>query len=146
MVALVPEAESNEVKAFFANLGLSEEFQQQAVEQMKTDKQKWADFIMKYELGLNKPDPQRAKKSAFNIGLAYVAGGIIPLSPYFFTADAVTAFKFSAVLTLIALFIFGYIKSRVTGVQPLEGAIRVTLIGAIAAACAFGIAKLIVGA
>ena len=142
---LVPEAEKNELKAFFANLGLSEEVQLQAVEQMTTDKQKWVDFMMKYELGLNKPDPKRARKSACNIGISYVVGGIIPLSPYFFTADPMTGLKYSATITLVCLFIFGYIKSKVTGLSPLEGAIRVTLIGAVAAACAFGIAKLIGG-
>lgn len=144
-VELVPEFEKNEVKTFFANLGLSEEVQQQAVEQMTTDKQKWVDFMMKYELGLNKPDPKRARKSAFNIGISYVVGGIIPLSPYFFTADAMTGLKYSATITLACLFVFGYMKSKVTGLRPLEGAIRVTLIGAAAAACAFGIAKLIGG-
>jgi predicted membrane protein (TIGR00267 family) len=141
----VPEVEKNEVKVFFANLGLSEEVQQQAVEQMTADKEKWVNFMMKYELGLNKPDPKRARKSAFNIGLSYVVGGIIPLSPYFFVSDTITGLKFSAVITLICLFVFGYFKSKVTGVHPLGGAVRVTVIGAIAAACAFGIAKLIAG-
>ena len=142
---LVPEVEKNEVRAFYSNLGLSDEVQQQAVDEMTIDKKKWADFVTKYELGLRNPDPQRAKKRALNIGISYVAGGIIPISPYFFASDAVTALKFSAAITLLCLFIFGYVKSKVTGMRPLEGALRVTLIGAAAAACAFGIAKLIGG-
>ena len=140
----LPEREREEVRIFFANLGLSEELQEQAVAEMTKDKEKWVDFMMKYELGLDKPDPARARKSALNIGLSYIAGGIIPLSPYFFMEDGITGLKLSALITLISLFVFGYFKSRITGVAPWEGAIRVTLIGAVAAACAFGIARLIV--
>jgi VIT1/CCC1 family predicted Fe2+/Mn2+ transporter len=142
-VEAVPEKEKEEVKDFFANLGLSEEVQTQAVEEMTRDKAKWVDFMMKYELGLDKPDPKRARKSAFNIGISYVVGGIIPLSPYFFAADGISGLKISAVITLICLFIFGFFKSKMTGVNPWGGALRVTLIGAAAAGCAFGVAKLI---
>src|SRR6187399_2917414 len=85
-VELMPEKE--EVREFFENLGLSSAIQQQAVEEIARDKQKWVDFMMKYELGLDKPDPKRATKSALNIGLSYIAGGIIPLCPYFFIADS----------------------------------------------------------
>ncbi|HSC40457.1 MAG TPA: VIT1/CCC1 transporter family protein [Chitinophagaceae bacterium] len=144
-VEAVPHKEKEEVKEFFANLGLSEMVQQQAVEEMTKDKVKWVDFMMKYELGLDKPDPRRARKSAFNIGLSYIVGGIIPLSPYFFAHDGLTGLKISAVITLICLFIFGYFKSRMTGINPWAGALRVALIGAAAAGCAFGIAKLIEG-
>ena len=142
-VERVPDVEKQEVKDFFANLGLSEEVQQQAVDEMTNDKEKWVDFMMKYELGLSKPDPLRARKSAFNIGLSYVVGGIIPLSPYFFVSNGITGLKISSAITLVCLFTFGYLKSKVTGVNALAGAIRVTFIGAVAAACAFGIAKLI---
>ncbi len=112
---------------------------------MTKDKEKWVNFMMKYELGLDKPDQKRAAKSAFNIGVSYVIGGIIPLSPYFFVPDGITGLKYSLVITLFCLFVFGYFKSRITGVNPWAGAIRVTLIGALAAACAFSIAKLIEG-
>ena len=106
------------------------------------DKHRWVDFMMKYELGLEKPDPKRATKSALNIGLSYIAGGIIPLSPYFFIASSAEALKYSVVATLICLFVFGFFKSKITGVNPWWGALRVTLIGAMAAAAAFGVAKL----
>ncbi|HVU53588.1 MAG TPA: VIT1/CCC1 transporter family protein [Puia sp.] len=139
----VPDKEKEEVKEFFSNLGLSEDVQEQAVEEMTRDKDKWVDFMMKYELGLDKPDPQRARKSAFNIGLSYIVGGLIPLSPYFFVHDGITGLKISAVITLICLFIFGYFKSRITGVNPLAGAIRVMIIGALAAGCAFAVARAI---
>jgi vacuolar iron transporter family protein len=142
-VERVPQKEKEEVKEFFFNLGLSEEVQQQAVEEMTKDKEKWVDFMMKYELGLDKPDSKRARKSAFNIGVSYIIGGIIPLSPYFFVHDGLSGLKISAVITLICLFVFGFFKSKITGVNPWTGALRVTLIGAAAAACAFGIAKII---
>lgn len=142
-VERVPHREKEEVKEFFANLGLSEDVQQQAVEEMTKDKEKWVDFMMKYELGLDKPDPKRARKSAFNIGLSYIVGGLVPLLPYFFTDTALHGLQYSVVVTVICLFIFGYLKSRFTGVNPWAGAIRVTLIGAVAAGCAFGVAKLI---
>jgi len=115
------------------------------VEEMTKDKVKWVDFMMKYELGLDKPDPRRARKSAFNIGLSYIVGGIIPLSPYFFVPDGLTGLKISAVITLICLFVFGYFKSKMTGQPALSGALKVVVIGALAAGAAFGMAKLING-
>jgi vacuolar iron transporter family protein len=134
--------EIEETQEFFANIGLSTALQKQATEEIAQDKDRWVDFMMKYELGLEKPDPKRASKSALNIGLSYIAGGIIPLSPYFFIASSAEALKISVVLTLICLFIFGFFKSKITGVNPFLGALRVTLIGAAAAAAAFGVAKL----
>ncbi len=133
--------EIEETKAFFASIGLSEAVQEQATKEISQDKERWVDFMMKYELGLDKPDPKRATKSALNIGISYIVGGIIPLTPYFFLDDQLTALKYSAVATLICLFIFGYLKSKATGVNPLAGALRVTIIGAVAAAAAFGVAR-----
>jgi vacuolar iron transporter family protein len=134
--------EIEETKEFFANIGLSAQLQQQATDEIAQDKDRWVDFMMKYELGLEKPDPKRATKSALNIGLSYIAGGIIPLSPYFFINDSTEALKISVIATLACLFIFGFFKSKITGINPLWGALRVTLIGAMAAAAAFGVAKL----
>ncbi len=142
-VETVPHIEKQEIKDFFSSLGLSEEIQNKAVEEVTRDKEKWVELMMKYELGLDKPDPMRARKSAFNIGMSYIVGGLIPLSPYFFVADGITGLKISAVITLVCLFVFGYFKSRVTGVNAWTGALRVMIIGAIAAGCAFGIARLI---
>jgi VIT1/CCC1 family predicted Fe2+/Mn2+ transporter len=139
-VEKVPEMEKKEVKDFFENLGLSEEVQLKATEEISKDKKQWVDFMMKFELGLAKPDPKRATKSALNIGLSYAVGGIIPLSPYFFIDDSREALKFSVVATLICLFIFGYFKSKITGIPAFSGALKVMLIGALAAAAAFGVA------
>lgn len=142
-VERVPDRERDEVREFFSHLGLSQDVQDKAVEEMTRDKDKWVDFMMKYELGLDKPDPQRARKSAFNIGASYVVGGLIPLSPYFFVSDGLQGLKISALITLCCLFIFGYFKSKLTGVHPLGGALRVMVIGALAAGCAFAVARLI---
>lgn len=109
---------------------------------MAKDKDKWVEFMMKFELGLEKPDTQRAWKSGVTIALAYVAGGLIPLLPYAFTDIPTVGLSYSAVATLICLFVFGYFKSKVTGQNPWKGAVKVMFIGAIAAAAAFFVAKL----
>jgi vacuolar iron transporter family protein len=142
-VERVPEIEKNEVKEFFENIGLSEELQVKATEEISKDKKQWVDFMMKFELGLDKPDPKRATKSALNIGISYAVGGIIPLSPYFFLEDSKEALKFSVIATLICLFVFGYFKSKITGVPVLSGALKVMFIGALAAAAAYGVAMLL---
>jgi VIT1/CCC1 family predicted Fe2+/Mn2+ transporter len=144
-IETLPEVEREEVRVFFEGLGLSRAVQEEAVVELIKDKDRWADFMMKHELGLEKPDPKRAGKSAFNIGASYIVGGLIPLSPYFFVDNGLEGLKLSAIVTLACLFIFGYFKSKLTGTPPLQGAIKVAVIGAIAAGCAFGIAKLIGG-
>lgn len=141
-VERIPEMEKQEVKDFFQSLGLSEELQNNATEEIAKDKKQWVEFMMKFELGLDKPDPKRARNSALNIGVSYIAGGIIPLSPYFFLHDSKEALKFSIVATLICLFVFGYFKSKITGVPVLSGALKVMLIGALAAGAAYGVALL----
>src|SRR6476661_2620887 len=131
------DREIAETKEFFASIGLSNELQEQATQEVASDRKQWVEFMMKYELGLDKPDPRRATKSALNIGISYIVGGIIPLSPYIFIADSFTALHYSVIATLVCLFVFGFFKSKMTGVNPWWGAVRVTLIGAIAAAAAF---------
>jgi predicted membrane protein (TIGR00267 family) len=144
-VERVPEQEKAEVKEVFAGFGLSDALQTQIADEMAKDKDKWVDFMMRYELGLEKPLANRATQSAITIGLSYIVGGIIPLSPYFFAGKTQTALGYSCIITLICLFIFGYFKSRVTGQPPIAGAFKVLVIGAIAAGAAFGLAKLING-
>jgi vacuolar iron transporter family protein len=137
----LPEKEKEEVRNVFAQYGLNETTQNIIAEELAKDKDKWVDFMMKYELGLEKPDVNRARNSAATIGISYIVGGLIPLSAYFFTQTPVRGLLISALLTIICLFFFGYFKSRVTGQPPLKGAIKVTLIGIAAAAAAFFVAK-----
>ncbi len=141
-VERVPETEKEEVKEVFASYGLDENAQNLVVEALSKDKDKWVDFMMKFELGLEKPDINRARNSGLTIGISYIVGGIIPLSPYFFVKDVHEALNYSVLVTLITLFIFGYFKSVVTGQNPISGAFKVLLIGALAAGAAFYVAKL----
>jgi vacuolar iron transporter family protein len=140
-VARVPEREKAEVREVLADYGLSEAVQLQFVDELARNTDKWVDFMMKFELGLEKPDPNQATKSAITIGGAYILGGMVPLSPYFFTQLPADGLLFSCLTTLLVLFIFGYVKSRATGQPPLAGAVKVTLIGATAAAAAYFVAK-----
>ena len=144
-VERVPEEEKREVMEVFADFGLSVALQQQVADEMAKDKHKWVDFMMRYELGLEEPLANRATQSAITIGASYVVGGIIPLSPYFFTPSSQMALYYSCGVTMICLFIFGYFKSKVTGQPAFSGAIKVLFIGALAAAAAFIMAKLING-
>ncbi|HTE02092.1 MAG TPA: VIT1/CCC1 transporter family protein [Mucilaginibacter sp.] len=144
-VERVPEQEKMEVKEVFAGFGLSVQLQNDVADEMAKDKDKWVDFMMRYELGLEKPEAGRASKSAFTIGLSYIIGGIIPLSPYFFIADSQKALYYSCAITLVCLFVFGYFKSKVTGQPPFAGALKVLIIGTLAAVAAFVMAKLISG-
>jgi predicted membrane protein (TIGR00267 family) len=142
-VERVPQQEKQEVMEVFADFGLSAHLQQAVADEMEKDKDKWVDFMMKYELGLDKPDPNRATRSAITIGVSYIIGGIIPLSPYFFMHDTQQALMYSCGITLLALFIFGYFKSKLTGQSPVSGGIKVVVIGALAAGAAFVLARLI---
>ncbi|MDB5240364.1 MAG: protein of unknown function transrane [Spirosoma sp.] len=144
-VDTVPEREKEEVREVFADMGLSPVLQNAIADELIKDKIKWVDFMMKYELGLEAPDPNRATKSALTIGLAYVVGGLVPLTPYFLVARPPEALLYSSAITLLCLFIFGYFKARVTGQSPISGALKVMLIGALAAAAAFSVARLVGG-
>ena len=137
------EVEIHEVRKVFLDWGLSTTVAEEATQEIIKDDKRWVDFMMKHELGLEMPDPKRARKSAFNIGASYVVGGLIPLMPYFFVDNALKGLEISAMITLVCLFIFGYFKSKMTGVNPWIGGLKVTLIGALAAAAAFGIARAI---
>lgn len=138
----MPGKEKEEIKEIFAEYGFSETSQDMLAEELAKDRDKWVKFMMKFELGLEQPDPNRAAKSAATIGLSYVVGGMIPLSPYFFTGTPPEGLKISAAITLVCLFLFGYFKSKVTGQPLLAGAVKVMIIGVLAAAAAFGVAKL----
>jgi vacuolar iron transporter family protein len=142
-VETVPEKEREEIKEIFLQYGFSEQSQEILVAELSSDKNKWIDFMMKFELSLEKPDPNRASKSALTIGLSYVVGGTIPLIPYFLTDTPYAGLKISAIVTLVCLFVFGYFKSKATGQPLIYGAFKVMIIGAAAASAAFLVAKLI---
>jgi predicted membrane protein (TIGR00267 family) len=139
----MPEYELAEVKQVFLSYGLNIKQSSQIANTLRLHPTAWIDFMMRNELGLEKPDPKRALSSALTIALSYIVGGLIPLSPYFFIHVTGTALIVSVACTLMALLIFGYVKGRFTGTRPLRSAIQTMLIGGLAAAVAFGLAKLI---
>lgn len=136
------ETERREVKEIFAGYGLSPASQEIIIDEMSKDHDKWVEFMMRFELGLDKPDINRAKQSARNIGLAYIVGGIVPLSAYFFTDLPNEGLFYSAIITVACLLFFGYYKSKVTGQDPVKGGLRTTMIGVLAGAAAYWFAKL----
>jgi len=137
------EVEIEEVRKVFIEWGLSKHTAEEATQEIIKDNDRWVEFMMKHELGLQKPDPKRAKKSAFNIGSSYIVGGMVPLVPYFFVSTSLEGLKISAMITLACLYIFGFFKSKITGINPWIGGLKVMMIGALAAGTAFTIAKLI---
>ncbi len=139
----VPEEEKAEVSRVFQNYGLRAEESEPVVEALSRRPDAWVDFMMRFELGLEQPDPKRAVTSAGTIAASYVAGGLIPLSPYIVSANAYRGLIYSAVVTLAALGVFGYIKGHFTGERALRSAVQTVLIGGVAAGVAFALAKLI---
>jgi vacuolar iron transporter family protein len=142
-IVSVPEVEACEVQDIFKSYGLTQEESAPVVAALRQRPKDWVDFMMRFELGLEKPVPGRAVKSALTIALAYVVGGIIPLSSYLIFADAHRALGMSIGVTLVALGAFGAIKGRFTGTSMLRSGLQTTLIGGLAAAAAFGIARMI---
>ena len=139
----IPREEMKEVADIFRGYGIAEEHVRPVVEAMTAHPKQWVDFMMRFELGLEKPDPSRARTSAAVIAGAYVAGGLIPLAPYMIFHAAHTALSVSVGFTLLALAIFGFVKGHYTGARPLKSAIQTVGIGGLAAAAAFGIARAI---
>ena len=139
----IPEEEKAEVSRLFDAYGLAPEQSATVVDELSRHPKAWVDFMMRFELGLEEPDPKRAVTSAATIAGAYIAGGLIPLSPYVLLGSATRGLEFSGAVTLAPLGIFGYVKGRFTGAGPLRSASQTMVIGSIAAAAAFMLAKLI---
>jgi len=142
-VAGIPEVEAEEVALVFREYGLTDEESRPVVDALRKRPKAWVDFMMRFELGLEKPEPRRALASAITIAGAYIVGGFIPLSSYTVLSSASTALAVSVVVTLVALAIFGYVKGRFTGARPLLSSVQTVLIGGIAATVAFLIARAI---
>ena len=138
-----PEREAEEVAELFRGYGVGEEQIAPVVQAISSDTKRWVDFMMRFELGLEAPDPARARKSASLIAASYVVGGLIPLFPYMVWRQVGSALWVSAGVTPVALFVFGFIKGRFTGVSAIRAGVQTAFIGGIAAAAAFGIARMI---
>ena len=139
----MPEKEAAEVADVLRSYGLGDDMVASVVNSIRADRKRWVDFMMRFELGLEEPDPKRARNSALTIALAYIAGGMVPLAPYFFFRSVHTALIGSVIVTLLALLIFGYIKGRFTTARPFRSAWQTVIVGGLAATAAFVIAKAI---
>jgi VIT1/CCC1 family predicted Fe2+/Mn2+ transporter len=137
------DAEIAEVRDIFENFGLTPVESARVAQALSERPDAWVDFMMRFELGLEEPDPKRAVTSAVTIAGAYVVGGLVPLSPYMLEPTARAALVPSVLLTLTALAIFGYVKGRFTGASPIRSALQTVVIGGLAAAAAFGIARVV---
>jgi VIT1/CCC1 family predicted Fe2+/Mn2+ transporter len=135
--------ERREVREILESYGISPEHSKPIVDAFEKNPKKWVEWMLRFELGLEEPDPKRAVQSATTIALSYIAGGLIPLTPYMLSADAQTALPYSILATIIALAIFGYGKGYFTGAPRLRSALRTTIIGGLAAGVAYAIARVI---
>lgn len=138
-----PEVEASEVCEALAPYGLTAQDCEPLIQALRKNPKNWVDFMMRFELGLSPPEPGRAVRSALTIGGAYIAGGLIPLFPYMLTSQIAQALLASIGMTLLALMCFGFLKGRITGQGGWRSAVQTTLIGSLAAAAAFAIARLI---
>ena len=138
-----PEAERAEVAGVLADFGLTPNQYQPIIESLSKNPDAWVRFMMRFELGLEEPDPKRAPRSAITIAVSYIVGGFIPLAPYLMFDKAAAALPWSVGVTLLALFAFGGVKGRFTGVSPFKSAIQTVTVGGLAAAAAFYIAKMV---
>ena len=140
-IVTVPEAEAKEVRDIFQTYGLSADECATVVDSLRQRPKDWVAFMMRFELGLEESEPSRAWKSALTIAIAYIVGGVIPLSAYLIYSDAHSALRLSVLVTLGALAVFGGIKGCFTGVPVLRSSLQTSIIGGLAAAAAFGIAR-----
>ena len=145
-VEVVPEREKQEIEDILKDYGISAATKKAFVDELANDKEKWVQFMMKFELGLEEPVVNRARNSALTIAAAYIVGGLVPLTSYFFTATPLAGLQYSVGVTLVALLSFGFLKNKAIGENPLAGALKTACIGALAAGAAFLIAKLVAGA
>jgi vacuolar iron transporter family protein len=130
-----------EVADIFRGYGMSEAEIRPVVHAIASDQKRWVDFMMRFELGLEEPDPKRARNSAVTIAVSYIAGGLVPLAPYMLIGRLSEALTVSVAVTLAALFVFGWVKGKLTGISPWRGGLQTVTIGGLASAAAFGLAK-----
>ncbi|KDP38148.1 hypothetical protein JCGZ_04791 [Jatropha curcas] len=137
----VPDIEAAECGDILAEYGVEPHEYEPVVNALRRNHQHWLNFMMKFELGLEKPDPMRAFQSAITIAISYVLGGFVPLSPYIVFPVAEEAVVASIMVTILALLVFGFVKGYFTGDRPFRSALQTAFIGAIASAAAYSLAK-----
>ena len=138
-----PKDEAEEIYEIFEQYSVSRDAATPVLNALQQNPKAYVDFMMRFELGLELPADNRAHRSALTIAFSYIAGGFVPLLPYMLASQNSTALKFSVLITLIALAVFGAIKGRLVGTGALRSAIQTTLIGGAAAGAAYGLASLL---
>ena len=139
----LPEKETEEVADVFRGYGMTEEEIAPVVRAISADQKRWVDFMMRFELGFEEPDPKRARNSAATIAASYIVGGLVPLAPYILMSSLDSALQTSVLVTLVALFVFGFVKGGLTGISPWRGGLQTVVIGGLASAAAYTLARLI---
>ena len=139
-IAEVPHREVAEVESVMRGFGLEGEPLERVVAAITADRDRWVEFMMRFELGIERPDPRRAFTSAFTIGGAYIVGGLVPLVPYMLVPTVPDAMVWSVISTGVALLAFGAIKGRFTGMNLVRSAVQTLVVGGLAAGAAFGLA------
>nr|CAN74146.1 hypothetical protein VITISV_036666 [Vitis vinifera] len=142
-IITVPDMEAAEIGEILEQYGVEPHEYGPVVDALRRNPQAWLDFMMKFELGLEKPNPRRALQSALTIAVSYIMGGLVPLIPYMFIPIAREAVIASVIFTLLALLVFGFAKGYFTGNKPFSSALQTAFIGALASAAAFTFAKLV---
>jgi VIT1/CCC1 family predicted Fe2+/Mn2+ transporter len=138
----LPDQERIELRKIFSGYGLQGPQLEPVIAALSADKKRWVDFMMRFELGLERPDPKRAPASAATIAVSYFIGGLIPLSPYIIETDVERALLLSVALTGIALIVFGAVKGGLTGVNPFKSGLQTLLVGWLAAGAAYYLASM----
>lgn len=138
-----PRDEEEEIFEIFEQYSVDRAAATPVLEALKRDPKSWVEFMMRFELGLEKPAANRAHRSALTIAASYIAGGFVPLLPYMFVEDNLVALKLSVLITLIALMLFGALKGKLVGTGALRSALQTVCIGGTAAAAAYGLARLL---
>jgi len=139
-IAEVPHREVAEVESVMRSFGLEGEPLERVVAAITADRDRWVEFMVRFELGIERPDPRRAFTSAFTIGGAYIVGGLVPLVPYMLVPAVPDAMVWSVISTGVALLAFGAIKGRLTGMNLVRSAVQTLVVGGLAAGAAFGLA------
>jgi len=137
----LPDQEVEEVAQVFRGFGMKQEEFTPVVNAICSDQKRWVDFMMRFELGLEPPDPRRAQRSASTIAASYIFGGLIPLAPYMALHNVLTGLSYSVGITLLALLVFGFIKGHYTGISPVRGGLQTVFTGGLAATAAYLLAR-----
>src|SRR6201996_8773856 len=135
--------EEEEIYEIFEQYGVERSESAPVLEALKRRPQAWVDFMMRFELGLEEPQSNRASRSGATIAFSYVVGGLVPLLPYMLSTSMQSALMYSVIITLLALLLFGGVKGSLTGAGVVRSGLQTVIIGGLAAGVAYLLARLL---